>query len=233
MDIQDYERLNKKKREIPEELQSLRLRLHRAISWGRRAEQLSDDLDARFIFLWIGFNSLYAREPDAVAGGQDASKTFKEILEYLNVLVSLDKDRIHGFFWEGEIFEAGRLLVEDEYLFEFFWKSKTARVVQDKWREECRAHKRTFTKARTFNNLQKEKRMPKVLVSTVFNRLCVLRNQLIHGSATHDSGKNRNALLRGVTIMEPFLPVCINLMLKNPDKDWGAPRYRPDDKNPI
>ena len=233
MDVPGYKGLNEEKRKIPDELRFLRLRLHRAISWGRRAEQLSDDLDARFIFLWIGFNALYAREPDAVADGQDAAKTFRELLEYLNVLVPLDKDCIHGFFWKGEIFEAGRLLVEDEYLFEFFWKSKTAAAGHYKWHEEWEAHKRTFYKAKTFSDLQKEKRLPKVLVSTIFNRLCVLRNQLIHGSATHGSGKNRGALHRGVTIMERFLPVCINLMLKSPDKDWGAPRYRPDAKNPV
>lgn len=233
MDALDYERLNEGKRKIPDELRFLRLRLHRAISWGRRAEQLSDDLDARFIFLWIGFNSLYAREPDTVAGGQDATKTFKEILEYLDVLVPLDKDCIHGIFWKGEIFEAGRLLVEDEYLFEFFWRSKATRANHDKWREELEAHKRIFSKAQTFNDVQKEKRMPRVLVSTIFNRLCVLRNQLMHGSATHNSSKNRNALNRGIGVMERFLPVCIDLMLKNPRKDWGAPRYPPDDKDPI
>lgn len=41
----------------------LRLRVHRALSWLDRAEQ-ADDLDGRFIFLWIAFNAAYATEID-------------------------------------------------------------------------------------------------------------------------------------------------------------------------
>ena len=36
------------------------MRTHRALSWLNRAEQESEDLDARFIFLWIAFNSAYS-----------------------------------------------------------------------------------------------------------------------------------------------------------------------------
>ena len=43
---------------------NLRLRVHRALSWLDRAEQ-ADDLDGRFIFLWIAFNAAYATEIDA------------------------------------------------------------------------------------------------------------------------------------------------------------------------
>ena len=40
----------------------LSLRVHRAISWLTRAEAEKDDDDLRFILLWIGFNSAYARD---------------------------------------------------------------------------------------------------------------------------------------------------------------------------
>ena len=36
---------------------NLSLRVHRALSWLQRAEQLADDADGRFIFLWIAFNA--------------------------------------------------------------------------------------------------------------------------------------------------------------------------------
>jgi hypothetical protein len=39
-----------------------RVRLHRAISWLKRAEQEAGDSDAQFIFLWIAFNAAYAKE---------------------------------------------------------------------------------------------------------------------------------------------------------------------------
>jgi hypothetical protein len=45
---------------------SLSLRVHRALSWLDRAEQLSaqEDTDGQFILLWIAFNAAYATEID-------------------------------------------------------------------------------------------------------------------------------------------------------------------------
>ena len=42
---------------------NLTLRIHRALSWLHRAEQ-SEDMDGKFIFLWIAFNAAYAQELD-------------------------------------------------------------------------------------------------------------------------------------------------------------------------
>ncbi len=40
----------------------LTLRVHRALSWLRRAQAEANDLDVRFILLWIGFNAAYLSE---------------------------------------------------------------------------------------------------------------------------------------------------------------------------
>ena len=42
---------------------AIRLRMHRAFSWMRKAEEfaLPDDADARLIFSWIALNTLYAK----------------------------------------------------------------------------------------------------------------------------------------------------------------------------
>ena len=39
---------------------NLSLRVHRALSWLDRAEQLAEDADGQFILLWIAFNAAYA-----------------------------------------------------------------------------------------------------------------------------------------------------------------------------
>lgn len=45
--------------------ESLGLRVHRALSWLERAELTEEDLDAKFIFLWVAFNAAYANDiPD-------------------------------------------------------------------------------------------------------------------------------------------------------------------------
>ena len=42
---------------------NLTLRIHRALSWLNCAEQ-AEDMDGKFIFLWIAFNAAYAQELD-------------------------------------------------------------------------------------------------------------------------------------------------------------------------
>ena len=45
---------------------NLTLRSHRGLSWLQRAEMCDDDPDAKFIFLWIAFNAIYAQDLDAL-----------------------------------------------------------------------------------------------------------------------------------------------------------------------
>ena len=59
----------------------LTLRIHRALSWLHRAE-MADDVDGKFIFLWIAFNAAYAQE---IVDSERASDkaTFTAFLEKL------------------------------------------------------------------------------------------------------------------------------------------------------
>ena len=36
------------------------IRIHRSLSWLKRSEVEIEDMDAKFIFLWISFNSIYS-----------------------------------------------------------------------------------------------------------------------------------------------------------------------------
>ena len=217
MNTADYERLNREKRKIADKFEKpLRLRVHRAISWGRRAQQAADDVDARFIFLWIGFNSLYSI--DLEAGDK---KALNEIRNYLKGLVPLNPDLIHSLFWKGAVFNAGISLMEDEYLYKPFWRS------QDGWRAGWDAERTEFIGAESPSEMQKAK-IPEILAKTIFDRLYVLRNQVMHGSATHESQYNRTALYHGVKVLERTLPVFIELMIKKPSDKWGAPHYLPN-----
>ena len=59
----EFERLKERQRaERHDWPENLGLRVHRALSWLHRAEQLarSGDLDGELIFLWIAFNAAYA-----------------------------------------------------------------------------------------------------------------------------------------------------------------------------
>ena len=67
------------------------LRVHRALSWLDRAEQCGDDLDARFIFLWIAFNAAYANEID----DWERAPELQVFEVFLQKLVDLDRDQLH------------------------------------------------------------------------------------------------------------------------------------------
>ncbi len=53
----------------------------------------------------------------------------------------------------------------------------------------------------------------------------VLRNQLIHGGATWNSGTNRDQLRDGAAILRNVVRVMANLMMDAPESDWGVPMY--------
>lgn len=71
---------------------NLALRVHRALSWLHRAEQLgrADDQDGQFIFLWIAFNAAYATEIHERYRLSERA-TFRGFLQKL-----VDLDAAHG-----------------------------------------------------------------------------------------------------------------------------------------
>lgn len=53
----------------------------------------------------------------------------------------------------------------------------------------------------------------------------MLRNQLIHGGATWNSGTNRAQVKDGANILIAIIPVVIGLMLDHPEVDFGTIQY--------
>lgn len=65
----------------------------------------------------------------------------------------------------------------------------------------------------------------KDILEELFDRLYVLRNQLLHGGSTWQGSVNRSQVQDGAAIMAFLVPHFINLMLDNPTTDWGIPPY--------
>ncbi|QJR82165.1 hypothetical protein CA267_016110 [Alteromonas pelagimontana] len=68
---------------------SLALRSHRGLSWLQRAEMCDDDPDAKFIFLWIAFNAIYAQDIDALKLREAESFSL-----FIEKLLALDTDDV-------------------------------------------------------------------------------------------------------------------------------------------
>jgi len=63
------------------------------------------------------------------------------------------------------------------------------------------------------------------VLTVIFDRLYVLRNQLVHGGATWNSSVNRCQVRDAAGIMERIVPLIIGIMMDHPEASWGAPCY--------
>ena len=212
----DYTSLKAKQRAVREGFpETMGLRTHRAISWIGRAEASGDDNDARFIFLWIAFNAAYADESQfqAVASGERTA-----FLDYFSRLASCDLDRkIYTALWQrfsGPV----RTLMENRYVFSPFWLHHNGIEGSDDWADKFRASSRSFANAFQSGDTAR-------VLSFVFDRLYVLRNQIVHGGSTWNSAINRSQVRDGAEILAFLMPVFVDLMMDNPNEDWGQPFY--------
>ncbi len=193
----------------------LNLRLRRALSWlGRAEKEITTDFDASFIFYWIAFNATYAK------AGQAELKTGERRFfgEYFQRVVALDSDNmIYNVVWErfsGPV----RVLLDNKFVYEPFWKHHNGVAGYEDWADKFERSKRKAHSALGRMNVCS-------VLEVLFDRLYVLRNQLLHGGATWNGSVNRNQVRDGAHIMAFLAPHFINLMMDNPNEDWGAPHY--------
>jgi hypothetical protein len=189
-----------------------RVRLHRALSWMGRADAEADDPDARFLFLWIALNAAYSREMGL--GETERNR----LCDFLTRLVGLDTaSRLHGSLF-GQFSGPIRTLIENKCVYQPFWTAQQSWDSSEAWREGFESGKKVALRALM------EKDTVRVL-SIVFDRLYVLRNQLVHGGATWNSGVNRQQVKDGVAILGSLLPIVLDLMIAHPDADHGEIMY--------
>ena len=206
--------LKKKQREIRDQFpEALGLRVHRSISWLLRAEKETEDLDVCFILFWISFNSAYASDIETSdASERDAFKKF------FATLVKLDsKHRIYDAVW-SRFSQEIRVLLDNKFIFGPFWSHQNGTPGYERWEERFEASKRAVAQAiKSFDT-------PTIL-AIVFDRLYILRNQIIHGGATWNSSVNRRQVKDGVAVLSWLLPIFIDIMMDHPKEDWGKPFY--------
>ena len=210
----DYETLKQRHRALRDDYPSdLNLRIHRALSWWQRALQ-ADDLDGRYIFLWIAFNAAYATEIQENHRLSEQA-TFRAFLEKL---CDLDQDkRIDTLVWQ-EFSGSIRILLDTPYVFQSFWDWQSGKISKDDWQQRFEQGKKQAHLALASSNTAR-------LLGVIFNRLYTLRNQLMHGGATWNSQVNRKQLRDCTELLGKLVPILIFLMLENPRTLWGTACY--------
>lgn len=189
-----------------------RIRLHRAISWLARSEKEANDSDAQIIFLWISFNAAYAR----LFGFESTER--EQLQKFIEKLVACDSNnRLQKALFEqfsGPI----RVLIENKFVFEPFWRDLREHDDSGRWKLQFEDSKKLALRAVMASQTE-------IVLSIVFDRLYVLRNQLIHGGATWNSQVNRAQVNDAVRILNSLVPIIIDLMLDHPSLDFGETLY--------
>jgi len=192
---------------------NLTLRIHRALSWLNRAEQ-AQDVDGKFIFLWIAFNAAYAQE----LNDSDRTSDKAAFRTFLEKLCDLDASkRIDNLIWK-EFSASIRTLLDNPYVFQPFWEFQRGRIDANEWEDR-------FARAKKAAQSALESGKTPVLLSIMFDRLYTLRNQLIHGGATWNGKVNRAQLRDCTRLLSKLVPVIIGLMMDNPAAVWRDAVY--------
>lgn len=193
--------------------ENFRLRIHRTLSWLIQAEQ-TQELDFKFISLWIAFNAAYAREIEDMQLGDKA--TFNE---FIGRICAFDEDhQLYDLIWQkfsGSI----RLLLDNQYIFQSFWDFHNGKISKEEWEKEF-----FLAKNRLLYALE-EKKTEKILV-ILFQRLYTLRNQILHGGSTFNSRVNREQVKDACAILSFLITAMLQIMLNHHNKiEWGKPFY--------
>ncbi len=194
-------------------------RLRRALSWLERAFG-EEDADARCLFFWVAFNASYGVERRA-----EIEEFGREPLEwqrrerYFARLTRVAHRRIRSAI-RGELSRPLERLMSNVYISRQFWDSLTDEPFDwETWSGKERfEHERKEVRRRLAADSPDD---TVFILARMFDRLNVLRNQLMHGCATQDGTLNRRQVEDGAEILAILLPLFLDMMLERIEEDWG------------
>ncbi len=193
--------------------QNWQIRVHRALSWLKRAAELPDDEpDLKFMLMWVSLNSLYSRWDAARnAPGQDNAARSKFIVR----VCAMDQERI------GTLLRRHRSLIkkllENPFLSSTFWRDPSNPKAKGWATQDANYLDRNLKNNDSCRVLEQ-----------VLDRLYVMRGQLMHGAATGGGKLNRQTLKYCLELLRVFTPVLIYMAIEHgANDDWPDLCYPP------
>lgn len=204
-----YAELNNLYDELKNNFQdSFTTRIHRSLSWLAKSEQESES-DANFVFLWISFNGAYS--------SHEHHHSYDIRSDFFTLIYQYGKneiDEIIESYFKDEIYP----ILSNEYLMESYWHGKAYKYEDEKRKDIDMA----------LNELNKPKKDCRIILEKLFQRLNILRNQMFHGYTTYNSSVNRVSVTTASKLMQIFVPLFLEIMMKHPEENWGEIDFNPD-----
>ena len=257
-----FEKLDTKLK-VSNEDHPLRRRLRRSLSWFERANSGELDDDVRYICLWISFNAAYSDDDRDTRDGVKERTRYKR---YFSRLAEKDHSRIYNAFRCKEIRDSIFSMMKNKYVFRGFWDFLDDRWFnEDDWKKssngesfesDCRRVSELLGVGSQSGPMQTAFQKAGLsssentihILDMLFQRLYVLRNQIMHGSATShtwsdpnrseshgrststEAGSlNRSQVGDGVRILKFLVPLFLDVMMDHPEikkeEYWGKLPY--------
>ena len=201
--------------------ETFRTRIHRSLSWLRKADSFTEesDLDMKFICLWIAFNAAYGKSLPALDHGCSEKYAFKSFIEKI---ISLDSVNLLASVVCGKYAMRISFLVENKFTFQKYWDFTKGVEEASDWKRSLSASVKKYNDCRISMDVS-------TILSIVFDRLYVLRNQLMHGGSSCGSKLNRETIDDAVGFLSDLIPSMLLVMMMNykKDHDWGELFYVP------
>ncbi|MDM1261443.1 MULTISPECIES: hypothetical protein [Acinetobacter] len=187
------------------------LKIQRSLSWFKKALSLDQELDFKFMSLWIAFQAIYREDA--------ASPPAAQLQQFFQLLHQQDETRkIDYVLWEKYQQQIQALLAHP-YTHPEFWAYQHLQLTRDEWQQ--RAAQEQIDLQQTLQNKQSV-----ALLMAVFKRFDSLRHQFASGGANYNSLLNRDILAGATSIFAALIPSFIQILLEYPASiDSAQPHY--------
>lgn len=188
------------------------LRIQRGLSWLKKSYDFENDLDLKFMSLWVSFNAIYAQD-------FPISQDKQSLKNFLDAIWQQDTEqKIDQHIWQ-HFHQPILVLLNNPYIFQGFWDYQNQKITHERCKLELEQEKKTVDYA-----LIKKDTVGVLFI--LFQRLYTLRNQILQGGATYNSSLNRKQLFDSCQILAVLLPIFIQVLLENAQTlDVGKPYY--------
>lgn len=193
--------------------QNWQIRVHRSLSWLKRAREIPDDQpDLKFVLLWVSLNSLYSRwDTQQNAPAQDAAARTM----FIERVCSWDDATVRAMLQQHR--PLIKTLLENFYLSNVFWRDPSHPKAKGWGTEDANFLDRNL----------KEDRICRVLEQAC-DRLFVMRGQLVHGAATGGGKLNRQTLKHCLMLLDRVVPTLLQIVIeRGRSDDWPELCYPP------